>query len=113
MAYILIFTCEMFATGGHVFSATTSSNVTSIAANSTAILIAPNVAEGTSWFIAMWATVTHVAAYLKVILQIFYLWCPTVFSDPNMLWFWWCICFPVDCGMVASIVFIVRGVHSA
>lgn len=112
MAWALIFLLEMMATGGTVFSATTSSNMTNPIANNSTLLMSPTLAESTNIFTAAWAVTTGVANYLKIVIQIIFLWCPTVFSG-YMLWFWWLICFPVDVGIVFSIVSIVRGVHSA
>ncbi len=112
MMYLLIFFLELFATGGHVFSTTTSSNMTNMATTNQASLMAPTFAESTNVFTGAWAVVTGVAPYLKIILQMLFLWMPTVFAG-YLVWFWWFICFPIDCGMVVSIVFIARGVHSA
>lgn len=112
MAWLLIFSLEMFVTGGVDFSAVTSSNVTNYAATNTTSFMSPTLAESTNLFTAAWAVITNVGTYLWFILQILFLWCPTVFSG-YMLWFWWFVCFPIDVGIVFSIVSIVRGVHSA
>ncbi len=112
MAYMLIFVCEMFATGGVSLSATTSSNMTNVAtANQTAFL-APTFAESTNVFTAAWAVVKGIAPYLTLLAQVVFLYCPTVFSG-YLLYFYWFICFPVSVGFIAGLVFIVRGVHSA
>ncbi len=112
MAYLLIFACEMFATGGTVFGGATSSGMTNaVTANSTALLN-PTFQESSNLFTAAWAVVTGVANYLVILVSILFLWAPTVFSG-YLIWFYWFICFPVSCGFNASLVFIVRGVHSA
>jgi len=112
MAWLLIFGLEMFVTGGVDFGAITSSNISNPVTNNSSILINPDFAESTNIFVAAWSVVTHVSAYLKIIVQVLFLWCPTIFSG-YMIWFWWAICFPVDVGLVFSIISIVRGVHSA
>ena len=112
MIYLLIFALEMFATGGTVFGAKTSSGIENIATSNQTGLLLPVVTESTNVFTAAWAEITNVAAYLQVLIGILGLWAPTVFSG-YLIWFWWFVCFPVDCGLIASIVFIVRGVHSA
>ncbi len=113
MAYLVLFGLELFATGGHLFSAMTSSGVANVVATYHEILMSPAFAGSANLFTAAWAVVVDVALYLTIFVQILFLWMPTVFSDPNMLWLWWYVCLPVDLGMVLSIVFIVRGVHSA
>lgn len=110
MAWILIFCLEMMATGGVSFSGTSSGIANPVSDN--ASLINPDFSESTNIFVAAWAVVTHVASYLKILVQVLFLWCPTVFAG-YMIWFWWLICFPVDVGIVFSLVSIVRGVHSA
>lgn len=110
MAWLLIFALEMFATGGTSF-ASTSSGIRNIATENQTALLAPTLQQSTSVFTGAWATITGVADYLRVILNIIFLWCPTVFYG-YLLWVWWFICFPVGCGFAASLVFIVRGVHS-
>ncbi len=112
MAYLLIFAAEMVATGGTVFNATTASGISNVAAVNQTGLMAPTIQESTNVFTAAWAVIAGVAAYLRLILQMLALWSPTIFVG-DYLWFYWFICFPVAAGMVVSIVFIVRGVHSA
>jgi hypothetical protein len=102
----------MFVTGGVDFGAMTSSNISNPVADNSSLLMSPTIAESTNIFTAAWAAITNVASYLSIIIQIIFLWCPTVFSG-YLLWFWWIICFPIDVGIVFSIVTIVRGVHSA
>jgi hypothetical protein len=112
MIYLLIFACEMFATGGTVFGAKTSSGIENVVTTNQTALMAPTLQDSTNVFTGAWAAITGVAFYLKVLLGVMFLWAPTVFTG-YLIWFWWFICFPIDCGLVASIVFIVRGVHSA
>ena len=113
MLWMLIFTCEVIVTGGSSLGATTSSNVTNVLTSNTSTFLEPTFQESTNLFTAAWAVVVGVAPFLTLLAQALVLWSPTVFSDPNMLWIWWCICLPVDVGMAASLIFIVRGVHSA
>ncbi len=111
MLYLLIFACEVFVTGGTTLAGTTSSGVTNIVTDNSTSLMSPNLQESTNAFTSAWAIATGVARYLSLIIQVLFLWCPTVFSG-YMIWFWWFICFPVDCGMIFSIVTIIRGGHS-
>lgn len=106
MMYLLIFACEMFATGGLLLGA--AGNVATV--NQTALL-APSVQESTNVFTGAWAVIAGVAPYLRLLVQVIFLYQPTVFMG-YMSWFYWFVCFPVSVGMVASIIFIVRGVHS-
>lgn len=111
MAYLLIFALEVFVTGGLTF-ASTSSGVDNIASSNQSALSTPDIAESSNVFTAAWAVVKGVASYLKILIGMLFLWMPTVFTG-YLVWFWWFVCFPVDVGMVFSIVSIVRGVHSA
>jgi hypothetical protein len=112
MAYLAIFAVEMFVTGGLIFGATTASGMSNVATVNQTALLAPTIQESTNVFTAAWAIITGVAPYLRLLLQIVFLWCPTVFVG-DMLWLYWFVCFPISVGFVASLVFIARGVHSA
>jgi hypothetical protein len=111
MFYLIIFSLEVIVTGGINFSQTPS-GIDNVVAQNTSSLAFPQLAESTNVFTAAWAVIVGVASYIALFFQIIFLWCPTVFSSYGM-WFWWYICLPVDIGMVLSIIFIVRGVHSS
>ncbi len=111
MFYLLIFGCEVFATGGTSLGGTTSSNVTNVVTTNQTAFMNPNFQESTNVFTNAWATATGVASYLTLLVKVLFLWCPTIFSEYG-LWVWWFICFPTDCAMIAAIIFIVRGTPS-
>ncbi len=55
--------------------------------------------------------ITKAWDYFKRFIEIVFLWSPTMWSG-NWVWFWWVFCFPIACGMIASVVSMIRGVSS-
>ena len=58
-----------------------------------------------------YSLITNVWDYCKGVIEIIFLWSPSLWSG-NWYWFWLLFCLPVAVGMVASLVFILRGVPS-
>ena len=111
MLYMLLFSLELFATGGVSFASATSSNITNIATTNQSALIRPEFAESTNLFTSAWAVATQSAAYLVLIIKVLFLWFPTVFTG-YVGYIYWYIVMAIDAGVVFSIFSIVRGVHS-
>lgn len=105
MAYLIILACEMFATGGDVLAVPSGIQPTLSGATVGVSGFSGVLSSATS-------AITHVVSYFIALLGIFFLWSPTVMSG-YMIWFWWFVCFPVDCGMVFGLITIARGVQSA
>ncbi len=112
MLYLVIFACEMFATGGTVFGAVTSSGMHNVATENQSTLIIPQLTNSGNVITQAWTIITNVGTYLATFIGILFLWAPTVWSG-YMAWVYWFICFPVSCMMVFAIVSLARGVHSA
>ncbi len=104
MFYLGILFVEMVMTGSAIFAAGVTANQ--------GILTSPTITGTTGVIAQAFTFVSNVKAYLEVLVPMLLLWSPTVFSGV-MGWFWWFICFPLDVGLVVSIIWIARGVGSS
>jgi len=57
--------------------------------------------------------VTNIWQYMKLIIQVMFLWYPTVWSGSWSMMIYLCLFLPVGIGLVFSIVTILRGVGSS
>jgi hypothetical protein len=102
MAYLLIFALEMWSTGAE------SLDIAGNAATASQTMLSALGGTPISGLLAMGVTFF---SYIVAILQMLILYAPTVFAG-DMIWVWWFVCFPVDVGMVLSIIAVMRGVSS-
>ncbi len=103
MAYLFILAWEMLMTGGNTLG--TSVNETMTAVVSPTIT---NFAGSTSNFASM---ITNAGSIFLKIMSIVFLYAPTVWSGDS-IWVWYFVCLPVAITMIATLVFVARGVHS-
>lgn len=103
MLYLGILFLEMVTTGSSTFASSVTSQQ--------GVLTSPTVAGTTGVIAQAFTFVSNVKAYLDVLIPMLGLWSPTVFSG-IMSWVWWFTCFPIDVGIVVSIIWIARGVGS-
>jgi hypothetical protein len=68
--------------------------------------------HGSNWLLQAVAQITEVWTYIKIFIQMVFLWNGTLWSG-SWLWFYYAVCLPICIGVVMSIVFILRGVHSS
>jgi hypothetical protein len=68
--------------------------------------------HGSNWLLQAVAQITEVWTYIKIFIQMVFLWNGTLWSG-SWLWFYYFVCIPICIGVVMSIVFILRGVHSS
>jgi uncharacterized membrane protein len=97
--YLVIVFCEMVVTGASIFAPALTSQQ--------GVLSSPTMASS-----SIATFITNAGQFLAALIPALLLYSPTVFSG-NMAWVWWFTCFPIDVGIVASIIWIVRGVQSS
>ena len=68
--------------------------------------------EGTNWVLQAVSQITKVWNSMMVFIQMVFLWNGTLWTGA-WLWFYYFVCLPICIGVVMSIVFILRGVHSS
>ena len=74
-------------------------------------LIQPIIAENSSLISAVFAYVTNAGEYVKTIINILFLYFPTLWTG-TWLWFWVILLLPVSCSMVITLVLALRGTSS-
>ena len=103
MFYLLILGLEMMVTDGTLFSNAVTRNA--------GTLMQPEIAASGNIVTQAWAVLSNVGEYLKAVVEILFLWSPSVFAG-YMIWVYWFICFPISCAMVYGVVSLIRGVGS-
>jgi hypothetical protein len=68
--------------------------------------------HGSNWLLQAVAQITEVWTYIKIFIQMLFLWNGTLWTG-YWLYFYFAVCLPICIGVVMSIVFILRGVHSS
>ena len=68
--------------------------------------------EGTNWVLQGVSQIVRVWDYIKVFIQMLFLWNGTLWTG-YWLYFYFAVCLPICIGVVMSILFILRGVHSS
>ena len=68
--------------------------------------------EGTNWVLQGVSQIVKVWDYIKVVIQMVFLWNGTLWTG-YWLYFYYFVCVPICLGFVASVLFILRGVHSS
>lgn len=68
--------------------------------------------EGTNWVLQGVSQINKVWDYMMVFIQMVFLWNGTLWTGV-WLYFYFVVCLPICIGVVMSIVFILRGVHSS
>lgn len=104
--YLLILGCELMVIGG-----TGGSSFDNIVTTNQSVMIQPSVASSGSVSSGDYSLFQNVGNFLKVWIPIFTLTSPAVFSG-HLIWFWWFVCFPIDCAMVFAVMTVIRGVGS-
>jgi hypothetical protein len=101
MFYLLILGLEMVMTGSTTFAPSVTSQQS--------VLTSPTIVTETNVVTQAVAFFSNLGDYISVLIPMLGLWSPTVFSG-IMLWVWWFVCFPIDVGIVVTILWILRGV---
>jgi hypothetical protein len=101
LAYIAIFYFAGVAEYANQVNATVAANLQSL-----------GQPTGTNWLLQQVAQISEVWNYIKVFIQMVFLWNGTLWAG-SWLWFYYAVCLPICIGVVMSIVFILRGVHSS
>jgi hypothetical protein len=68
--------------------------------------------HGSNWLLQAVAQIDEIWTYIKSFIQMVFLWNGTLWSG-SWYYFYLFVCLPVCIGVVMSIVFILRGVHSS
>ena len=68
--------------------------------------------ENTSAIGQAYSLITNVWNYIKPVISAIFLWFPDLWSG-TWIWVYLCLIMPISVGLIISLVFIFRGVHSA
>ncbi len=68
--------------------------------------------EDTSAIGQAYSLITNVWSYIKPVIQAIFLFFPDLWNGV-WLWFYYIVIMPISVGLIVSLVFIFRGVHSA
>jgi hypothetical protein len=67
---------------------------------------------GTNWIVAGIMQISAVWEWVKTLIQMLFLWNGTLWTG-GWLYFYYFVCLPLTIGIIGTLVFILRGVHSS
>ena len=97
---------------GIFYFAGVAENASLINAQTAAQLQSLGQPTGTNWLVQQVSQISQVWTYIQTFIQMIFLWNGTIWTG-SWLWFYYMVCLPICGGVVMSIVFILRGVHSS
>ena len=100
-AYIAIFYFAGVAEYANLMNATTVANIQALAQPT-----------GTNWLLQGISQISAAWDFFVNLIKMLFLWNGTLWVG-SWLWFYYFVCLPLCAGIVLSLVFILRGVHSS